>query len=50
MGEEKWGKVIVNNKAVDVNNMSVAELENIKNALEQKQVEIESNINNILGL
>ena len=50
MVEEKWGKVIVDDKAVDVSNMSVAELENIKSNLEQKQVEIESKINNILGL
>jgi hypothetical protein len=50
MGEENWGKVVIDNKNVDISNMSVAELENIKSDLEQKQAEIESKINNFLGL
>lgn len=50
MGEEKWGKIIVNNKALDVSGMTVTELENVKSNLEQQQVEIEKKINNILGL
>ena len=50
MGEENWGKVVIDNENVDISNMSVAELENIKSDLEQKQAEIESKINNFLGL
>lgn len=50
MGEQKFGKMIINDKIIDIDNVSMTELETIRNGLEQRQDELETKINKILDI